>query len=254
VFLYKYLTPEKTSDWLIKENSLMLTPPIYLNDVLEFRVRREPDDAAEVREMFSRFQQEIPTNLTLKEYAASVGSAKFRLEEPEDMQRRLSEKMGVLSLTSDPLNELMWAHYGHNTGVAIGYSADEETERQSITARLSILGVALKVGYTDTATVLKKDFSNALHLLTRKRECWGYENEWRIVRPLAEARIVPREEKTFYALPVEREHISHLVFGVNAKPEFQSEMRAWLGETSAKIQVVIIDPETNSFSLGDIPM
>ena len=42
MILYKYLTVEKADEWLIGENSILLTPPKYLNDLLEFRVRREP--------------------------------------------------------------------------------------------------------------------------------------------------------------------------------------------------------------------
>jgi len=251
MFLYKYLTPKKASDWLIKEDSLLLTPPIYLNDVLEFRIRREQSDSVETGAMFSKFQQENPTDLLLDDFENSIGSVEFRSKEADDMQRRHSEITGVLSLTSDPLSELMWAHYGLNSGVALGYAAEEETECQSITARRTILGAALKVEYGDEQMDFKKDFSNAPRLFTRKRECWSYEHEWRLIHPLKKARKIARKEKIFYTLSAEKEHIKHLVFGINAKPEFRSEMVAWLGRTSSKIQVVTIDPETNLFSLTD---
>jgi hypothetical protein len=104
MILYKYLTPKKAEKWLIGENSILLTPPIYLNDLLEFRVRREPAGSEERRSIFEKFQRESPCEMTFEEYDAAITRKDFMANEAADMQRRHSKTTGVVSLTSDPAN------------------------------------------------------------------------------------------------------------------------------------------------------
>lgn len=141
MILYKYLTAEKADEWLIGENSILLTPPKYLNDLLEFRIRREPADLPERREMFELFQKETPSALTFEEYDRSITRTEYLDGEPEDMRRMFSETSGVVSLATDPINELMWAHYGQNSGVAIGYQSEEVIELNGLKGRSTPLGV-----------------------------------------------------------------------------------------------------------------
>jgi len=47
MILYKYLAVKNADDWMIGENSILLTPPKYFNDLLEFRIRMEPADPDE---------------------------------------------------------------------------------------------------------------------------------------------------------------------------------------------------------------
>ncbi|RYD73467.1 MAG: DUF2971 domain-containing protein, partial [Verrucomicrobiaceae bacterium] len=186
MILYKYLTVEKTTEWLIGENSILLTPPIYLNDLLEFRIRREAADLAERRAMFEAFQREQPSSLTFDEYDRSTTGKNFLDSEPEAMQKMLSETLGVVSLTTDPANELMWAHYGLNSGVAIGYQTSDIGEQDGLRLGFLPIGPAFEVSYSNAVVPMKKDFSDAAYHLARKRQCWSYEKEWRIVRNLAE--------------------------------------------------------------------
>jgi hypothetical protein len=208
MILYKYLSVEKADEWLIGEHSILLTPPLYLNDLLEFRVRREPADAEERRAMFEEFQRDRPSNLTFEEFNRAITSNEHMDGEGEDMRRGLSEAVGVVSLTSDPVNELMWAHYGLNTGVAIGYRSSDVTERNGLRGRSLSLGLALEVNYTNEVFLLKRDFSDAALHLSTKRICWVYEKEWRIVEGLQEARIIARGDKNFYTLPAQRDQIA----------------------------------------------
>ncbi|MBU0903419.1 MAG: DUF2971 domain-containing protein [Gammaproteobacteria bacterium] len=49
----------------------------------------------------------------------------FRLRTPEAVSEEWRGKIGILCLTEDPLNILMWSHYAHNhTGICIGFDTE----------------------------------------------------------------------------------------------------------------------------------
>jgi hypothetical protein len=251
MILYKYLTVGKADEWLIGKDAILATPPIYLNDLLEARFSREPAGLEERRKMFEGFQRDSPSALSFEEYDRSIMRSSFMEREPEDMRKMLSERFGVVSLTEDPLSHLMWAHYGQNMGVAIGYSSDEPLALDGITSRRLPLGVALKVQYNDNAVVIKEDFSDAARGLTTKRSSWAYEKEWRIVQPLQDG-VVTRPDGKRYALPAHRERVASVVFGPTAEPEFIERVNNWLQGCPAVRQQVRIDALTGNFALSDI--
>ena len=253
MFLYKYLTKQKATDWLIGKEAILLTPALYLNDVLEFRVRRERADDEELRAMYDRFHEEAPSANTFEQWKERVTSEGFRYREHEDMRNYLSGVFGVISLTAHPLSELMWAHYCLNSGVAVGYKAADETGQDGMTARFLPFGVEVtfQVSYEDSVPPVSKDFSNVSHVLTRKRKCWEYEAEWRMIQKLADATKHPDGRKTYYSVPARRDAIKHVIFGVNADADFKSKMVEWLGDSSAHVQCVAIDPDSLTFRLDD---
>jgi len=253
MILYKYLTVEKADEWLIGDDSILVTPPIYLNDILEFRVRRESADIAEQRKHFDIFQKENPSpQLSFEKYFLHITSKEYVDSEAEYLRNGLSEKSGVVSLTSDPSNELMWAHYGLNSGVAIGYETEEAVESEGLRGRGLPLGLALEVTYDDSVIPMKKDFSDVALRLCTKRKCWAYENEWRILSPLEGVKIKEHDGKKFYALPALREQVAHVVFGANATKGFIERITAWLQPNTPILQKLRIDPDTHNLVLSDI--
>ena len=252
MILYKYLTVEKAYDWLIGEDSILLTPPIYLNDLLEFRVRREPPDVNERRALFEKFQIDTPSRLSYEEYERETTKQEFLDREPVELRELFSKTFGVISLSSDPVNELMWAHYGLNSGVAIGYLSNEIGENEVFRCSFMPLGDAIEVTYKDSVAPMKKDCSDAVTQLTRKRECWRYEKEWRIVKRLAESREVRRNGKTFYCLPARPDTVVHVVFGANSSEDFIEKISAWLQPNTPILQKLQIDPNTQNLVPSDM--
>ncbi len=252
MILYKYLTVEKADEWLIGENSILLSPPKYLNDLLEFRVRREPADFDERRALYEQFQREAPSPLPFEEFDRAITAKAHVDSEPEAMREMLSEVFGVVSLTSDPLNELMWAHYGLNSGIAVGYRSESVAERDGIRFSFLPIGMAMEVDYSNDMNSLKKDFTDAALRLVTKRKCWAYEDEWRILRQLNEAEIKKRGDKNYYALPACRGEIAHVVFGANADEDFIERMADWLQGSTATVQKLRIDPTSHDLVLTDI--
>lgn len=126
------------------------------------------------------------------------------------------QKAGIFSMTEDPLNELMWAHYGENSnGIAVGFTI---TENSLLTNR----DKCLKVNYSDELPkfdsegfLLETSFyangsnkqqiafsdSTLQKAISTKSKSWSYEKEWRYVEPNSGA----------YSLPGE---ISEIIFGL----------------------------------------
>lgn len=92
----------------------------------------------------------------------------------EDMRKLLNgekEKVRICSLSRDPNNELMWAHYadGHK-GVAIGVEVDRSTYQ------------VRQINYDGLHRVGLHNFHNgsAIDVLSHKLNVWQYEQEERV--------------------------------------------------------------------------
>ena len=102
----------------------------------------------------------------------------------EDVQRVASDvlsdirnNMGVLSLSGDPVNVLMWSHYARShTGVLLTFRTDQgdlisEAQRVLYAMERPVVDV---VG--ERASAMQKT-------LLHKADYWEYELEWRVIRP-----------------------------------------------------------------------
>jgi hypothetical protein len=97
----------------------------------------------------------------------------------------LIAKFGVLSLTEDPMSQLMWAHYASSgTGFVVGFYANHSFFHASKDAAKNVLR---KVTYTDDRT--ENFWSNPYFLFLVKNKHWEYEREWRMLKDLAECDV-----------------------------------------------------------------
>jgi|LakMenEpi03Aug12_release.lakeMendotaPanAssembly.Ray.scaffolds.fasta_scaffold1019667_1 hypothetical protein len=183
MILYKYLTAKKAKKWLIKRNAMLLTPPRFLNDLTEFRIRRVPVDEDEASELF-RFFGGGPAHL---EFTERILDTSFADGEPDFLKARLGESYGIVSFSENALNPLMMAHYCENSGVIIGYESIDEIHMQGLTARFLEWGPLFKVSYDESVgrNVINKDFGNVAQALASKDKHWDYEAEWRFFGKLA---------------------------------------------------------------------
>lgn len=116
------------------------------------------------------------------------------------------EYFGILCLTKDPLNPLMWSHYGQNhTGFAIGYDVNDPIlgpQRDSVfsledgeiffSPNFSVTNNSNDVltALTWAAFGMEDPRCDTLHQILRhiflmKQECWRYEQEIRVVKLLS---------------------------------------------------------------------
>ena len=97
----------------------------------------------------------------------------------------LSSRFGIVSFSANPLQPLLWAHYGDSgKGVAVGY---DTSALKKIPTANEILG---PVQYQDQLPIVTENLvvrpDNELRdLMLIKSRHWEYEEEWRFVLELS---------------------------------------------------------------------
>lgn len=127
-------------------------------------------------------------------------------------KKRLSDNYGVLSLTRNPLNPLMWAHYGDDhRGVVVGIDTDKALLNQI--DNCVIPANDGEIIYTTTMPQNKLAASDINSLMSVGNECstfknhnfelfknaflykslvWGYEEEIRVVKKIRSDQLTTR--------------------------------------------------------------
>ena len=131
---------------------------------------------------------------------------------------------GVVCLTENPLDRLMWAHYGesHKGFAAEFQHNDEGTSEFGFRQCTTPFGLALKVKYAPEHPELKWDTSNMAEVLLTKHLDWEYEQEWRVIQLLHTG--APHPTKNGFVLvrfkPI---HLLRVIFGlqVSSAVKFQ---------------------------------
>jgi hypothetical protein len=223
--LFKYFSTDQDKLQRFTNGQVYLTPAKYLNDPWEFRLRIEP-----------------PTDEYLREQAPGLdpeGMAEFRrrtvsgdwLEEGAEQQRELFSKMvGVVCLTENPLDMLMWAHYGesHKGFVAeFGPSEDEARTPLGLQRWGSAFGPAAKVEYRPEHPDLRLDTSNMEEVLLTKHLCWKYEEEWRVMQFLYKGDLHPTRNG-FVLVWFKPTQLFRVILGLQAAPEVEFQLSQML--------------------------
>lgn len=171
----------------------------------------------------------------------------------ENFDKQL-QQAGIFSLSEDPINELMWAHYGGNsTGIAIGFNVSENSnlsdpekcikvtysdELPSFESEGFLVETSLKYGGKNEQRIAFND-PTLLTAISTKSKAWNYEKEWRYVEP----------DQGEYQYPGP---INQIVFGLNTKEETikkYKDLANSLGTDSMAFFKVRKEPNTNKLRL-----
>jgi hypothetical protein len=210
MILYKYLHPDRLS--VLRERKIRFTQPGNFNDPFEFRPRIESlMQDQQMREYvagnFERLvDEELNHNGALLQFVPketwkrSLLAQKsqlpvlFSLLMPEALNRTsfsidkvLNQSVGILCLSEIRDSLLMWGHYADNhRGLVIGFDSDHPFFNKKRNEN-DEFGYLRKVDYRrQRPNVVLSDTTSAIWFES-KSEHWAYEQEWRIVRVLAEA-------------------------------------------------------------------
>jgi hypothetical protein len=250
--LYKYFPVDLYKVEALARQRILLTPPKYFNDPWDFRVRREPITDDEMRTQFQKFQSERPSSVSFDEFKASITRPEFVEREGPDMQDSLSKIIGVVSLTSDPYNRLMWAYYADShRGFVAEFAHGPTKESHGVEAALSPFGPAVRVTYAPNLQTFRADFSNVFEVYFIKHETWEHEAEWRVVEYLAAAVSEPKDEKIFHLLGFKPENLLRLILGLRVDPDVErrlSEMLDTKEFAHVKKEVMKIDSSSGELA------
>lgn len=173
--LYKYRTIKQAKQILTNQSFWFATADSFndpfdcslsdvgnytIDDVIYF-LREQEYDEAEINELVTLFNKD---QSILDEFIASVTK--------QDISNR-----GILSLSENATNILMWSHYAQNhEGVAIGLELKND---------LDFFVLPIKIFYHETYTpldLLNDSIDSSLRSLHTKSIDWKYEQEYRIYK------------------------------------------------------------------------
>jgi hypothetical protein len=132
---------------------------------------------------------------------------------------QMLDQMGVCSLSVDPLNLLMWAHYARShSGVVLEFGGDEPPFDRTLEVRYS--------NDRPRFRPLAMDRNQMKSALLQKAVPWQYEQEWRYITPgkVGWADIGPRA-------------LTGIILGADIAPEHEAEIRAMVSERGAPVQI-----------------
>ena len=191
-------------------------------------------DAAIPKEIVAQVRAIIPEEEALslaKQLSAPIFMALLGLEGDDSKQlaqerisAQLGKRFGTLSLTENPSNLLMWAHYaGCHSGFVIGLDASHDFFDQRLNERDQVRRIR-KVQYSEvrpsfTGLDLGGDEDSQLAKLASdffltKSHHWSYEDEWRMLMEVTDAdRVVELPNDTVYLFRLPTEAVSSVIFG-----------------------------------------
>lgn len=226
--LYKYRWFDKgreggqAYDWdraIIVGCSLWAGSPLFFNDpfdcypVVDFDGTQQEKAAwaAQVGADNRMSEQQV---LAIMENALRNPAARALMT---DWRSNLAE-LSVLSLTEEPDDMLMWAHYANSHK---GYCLE-------LDATVPPLSFANRVRYVPERPTFRLFDPNKaeklMHMLLNKADFWEHEHEWRMVRPIEQGPLI-----------FPPEGLKSIIFGAGIMPDDEAALRAMANERAVPV-------------------
>ena len=226
MILYKYLKPDKNTLKVIKSNKFCFSKPRTFNDPFDGFISLPKESSFEetLKHINANTKHGNPYGDSeyrdlLIEYIKdndlkSLINTIYLNDEYSYIENALSD-VGVLCLSGEELNPLMWSHYaeGHS-GICIGIEIDDLQSHDDF--------IFTKINYTDERPIINtnklEDPDNIQKILGTKHLNWQYENEYRVItkNPILE------EERALIHLPIK---IKEIIFGIKSKNIFVEKIK-----------------------------
>jgi Protein of unknown function (DUF2971) len=257
--LYKYFPDDDDKLERFVNGSVYLTPPKHFNDPWDFRLRSEPPTEEMVeKEVGHLLSPEDP-----REFYKAEASRPHYLEDEAGEQRDGSSKLvGIICLTEDPLNRLMWANYANShKGFVAEFRCGEvglfDREGQSFPICGSPFGgaAAVKVQYLPELPDMKRGGANLYDVVRMKHITWKYENEWRAFESLKKATPHPNKAG-FHLLWFKPVNLLRVIIGLQASDNVKFQLRQMLNHDQYSHVVkeeAFINPETRNLDTRPLP-
>jgi hypothetical protein len=158
------------------------------------------------------------------------------------MNNTFNDQLGIFCLTEDPLNLLMWAHYGdHHRGVVIEFDAANPFFNRTKGPQDDFRHFR-KINYTDNRPSVFLTLSDAIEVFYSKSREWEYEREWRLIAPLNDATIRIENSGGYPValFEVPSDAVRSVIMGSRVGPEKSLELGRLL-RSDAAFQNVRID-------------
>ena len=167
----------------------------------------------------------------------------------QHVQRNVGDRFGVLSLTEDPANLLMWAHYGEcHRGLVFEFDITNPFFSQPFAE--GAIGRLFRVTYSqsrpaitmyDTRIPLETHVENLTRdTLLTKSIAWQYEQEWRLIYPLDNSEQYPHKaDGRLHLFPFPASALRSVILGARATDATLQAVRAAIHDSRELAHVAI---------------
>lgn len=192
ILRYKYLPFNDDSICVISEGTIKFSSPDEFNDPFDCAPDIDTKKTLEYLSKDKNILKQVGNNLgyspaqRIQNKNRMINSLEREMLKP-DWGRRLAEDVGICSLSRNPLNLLMWAHYANDhTGFVVEFSIPQtgegtETEASDFITKYLF---PLEVIYSDEKPLINPLESQMINMekqfLTKGRD-WEYEAEERVL-------------------------------------------------------------------------
>ena len=253
--LYKYLPPSRI-DVLLRKR-IRFSPPEDLNDPFESRpvIHADPKSTREatLSELGDKDLAEEKARWW-DDHAHRVGTKIVR--------NKVNELLGVLSLSEDPVQPVMWAHYADNSrGFLIGFDSThewfhgEDTDGQMSNGLYQVKYVRerpeLLVG--PDGVTHPEDLMNTTIL--QKNKSWEFEKEWRCIETRAGALNAQECDGVSDLFPLPEDLVVEVVLGLNMEPKTRdiiSDLLAKGAFPRARLREIRMPTKTFALEVRDV--
>lgn len=191
--LYKYfpLTCNEHLNRLFRllDGWIYFASPFHFNDPFEMSPIITGPKFSDLIQIVDRLDTESLLSQNAKKRIHASVSKSVLNDKSHALSENWIQAIGVLCLTENPKDILMWAHYASNhTGICVGFDTDVPPFSSARSIRysdqrehVSIVGLSRE----DEELIKKTLFTKSSH--------WKYENEWRAIK-----RPIRKEERAYY--------------------------------------------------------
>jgi hypothetical protein len=280
--LYKYVTADRID--ILKNELIRITQPAALNDPLEMRTLLQ---ALLTNEGFDKYVCPPTRSDAAKRLIdAASGSERKRIQqlkrtspaaynslidgfinqvvipfrdhlrtETESFFSELHQYFGLLCLSENATNPMMWAHYANNNGgLVIEFDDEHRFFAPGRTLDDSLKGLH-KILYRSDRRAFKdlEDLCNSadglVSLFFTKGNQWEHEQEWRMVRPLNEAgKSIQNPSGDIHLFRCPSSCIKGLIFGMSMPESTKSEIASLLKSESRLAHITLSRAVTSDAS------
>jgi hypothetical protein len=154
----------------------------------------------------------------------------------KEMHERFGQYLGILSLTEDPTNTVMWSHYAsQHYGIVVEFDETHPWFNQKLTP-VDDLRHLVQVSYVCNPRPRTWTQTTGIDVLYTKDASWSYEREWRLIRPLKDAIEV---SPGVFCIDVPAEVVCSVTLGCRIRSSLEQEVRDLVSRNSALAHVAI---------------
>lgn len=267
--LFKFVGPDRID--VLRESCIRFTHPLALNDPFEFQpvfdrllTEQQLQEAANppfemveeaIRKQYSDLPDAYKNAASVDDIIASVRANPAVLSEMlsqflptlramvheftpmarEQLANVLHTRVGILSLSEDALEQLLWAHYADShKGFAIEFDAEHPYfhRRRSDDDEFYHLRPVRYVHRNASGRALI-DLDGEDLLLT-KAPAWSYEKEWRMLLPLQDAtRVIEVDGDIVHLFQFPLSAITQVILGARSSEALREALVAEVDKSDA---------------------